>query len=1476
MPTKAVKRTLFGFLMLVLLLIALLLTLRMRGVQTWMVNRFLGQMEKKYEGKLTVGKVLIRWPGSIEFNDLLILDPINDTLFFTPSIHVSVHNFDLDKNRLNLGRVVMESPLIQLRQLPSGQMNFEALLESLASKDSTGPGKPVSITANQLVISKGKVQYRRFGSIFKPGSVNWDNILLNNVEVALKDFEMQGASAKVGIDLLSFNEQSGFVLNRFTAGVVIDSTGIKTDHLMLLSGNSRIESENAVAINIMNQSASSHKPMFDIVLGENTYLSPIDLSILAGINTGLTTPLEISGHFTGSPDNARLLNASISWQDLISYSGDLVYQYPGQLKDAFFDLKTRSLVLHLPNLVKEVLSGQIPGFKLVVPDAIRDLGTVDYRGVFTGTFEDFITTGDWKVAQNEIATNLRVNRNLTNKGYNFKGSVSASGFNPDQWIKDTTGVTAIDFNLYVDGLWDGDSAVNALLVGDIGRFDFNGYTFRFLSIKGAASESRFDGSLSLNDPNVNLNLAGSFDFAPKKPVLDFKLLLEKADLHALNLVKTDSIANLKVDIHGNFAGDAIDDLNGELTVTNSVYTNSRGSLPVNNLVISSVEESGRRKMMLSSDYIDARVIGNVHFDDFTAQVQSLIARFIPVLTKTKPIRSDHLNDFAFNVQIKNSNPVTRVLLPGFQCKDNSRISGSYHAVDQTISIEGISPQFALGGGQFTGLDVLIQSKGDSLILSGGLDKIQLDKNTVFEKVNLGASLTQNQMTTILKWSSNEITRTNGRIVCNGLMSQTSSGGLRGNFKFPTADIVFNDSVWRINPFQIIADKNSIEVDHFLISHNIENLGLNGSISLNPADTLFVGFNNVNLDNLSRLIGSKDFRLRGLMTGDARFFDMRNKAMFLTEIRIDSLSINGQPMGLTTLSSRSAGTGEPLMMEVQIKRGSIKTLQLTGQYNPVTDSLNFDLTVDKLRMDIANPFVNDDLQDVKGLATGNVSIRGTRKDPLLNGNILMQKASFIIDYLNTRFSFTHNVVITPDAFTVTDMKMLDDEGHLGHVTGAIRHQKFENLSLDFEVDFTNFVLLNEVESRNEGYWGRAYATGVGSIKGPLESMTIDVSAKTSANTKFFIPVYTTDEAAKMDFITYVERPKDDIEVDLLDFSDENRKGYEVNIYGITVNIDLEITPEAEVQLIFDSKVGDVIHASGSGNLRVFIPPTSAWTITGDYTIEQGDYQFTLQNMPVKRLQIEPGATLKWTGDVANAQLDIDAVYRTKASLYDLLQDESNPDLTQRIPVECHLVMTGYLETPNFDFNIVLPPTSNDLARTQLQNLTKEELNKQVISLLILNRFTPLQGTGSGTARGYENAGISTTTEVLSNQLNYWLSQISKDFDVGFNYRPGDQLTSDEVEVALSKQLLKNRMTINVNGNVDVRPTTANTSQLVGDVEVEYKIKPSGKVRVKAFTRANDHLLYEYAPYTQGVGLFYREEFDTFGDLARKYRDKIFRK
>ncbi len=1476
MPKKAINRTLTAFLIVGIILALTFVTIRMQKVQTWMVNRFLAGIEKKYDGKLSVRKVNIRWPHRIEILDFLILDQLNDTLIYVPSMSLSVNKLNLDKNRLSLNRLEIENPLVQLRQLPSGQMNYELLLEALSTPDSTGESQPFSLAATQFVVRNGKFQYRMFGSINKPGQLTWDNLLLKNIEISVKRFDLDGDKVKADIDLLSFNEQSGFSMNKFSANVVVDSNTIHSDNLIMQTGNSLIESVSANATGLWKVNGKPAELDLDVVLGRNTYIGPADFTLLTGTNTGLTTPLEISGVFTGSPDNARLMNASLIMQNLVNFEGDLVYNYPGNLQDAFFDLKTRSLSLNMPNLVRDVLSGQIPGFELKVPVPLTDLGTLEYTGVFTGTFENFITSGNWNFDYGSFTTNLQVNKNRPLKGYNFKGSVSASDFNPDQWVDATSGVSGMTFNLDVDGVWDGDKSVSALLSGEVSQFNLNGYTFQYLSINGKATDSKFNGSLKLRDPNANIDLTGDFDFGKDRPTVDFNLLVNHADLCAINLVTNDTKAELKVDLHGNLTGTAIDDIDGEITVKNSSYTNSRGTLPITELTLSSVPEFGQRKIILSSEYLDARVVGNVHIDDLTAQVTSLIAKFIPALTKTQTIRYDHLNDFTFNVQLKNATPLTRVLFPGFQCKDNTRLGGFYSAVNQTISLEGISPQFVTAGGQFTGLDILIQSKGDSLVLAGGLDKIQLDRNTVFEKIKLDGALGDNQMTAILNWNANGTKGPRGKIGCTGFMSQSETGYLTGLFKFPASEMILNDSLWTIDNFKIVADRQKIHIDHFRIAHNDENLSLDGAASIDPADTLYVRFHKVNLDNLRRVISSEDFNIQGRTTGEARLFDMNKGGMFLTEARIDSLKVNGQPMGLATLSSRSTGSGEPVLMDVLIQRNSVKTLQLHGQYHPGSDSLDFDLAVDKLRMDIFNPIVYDELLDVRGEASGKVQIRGTRSVPLINGNAMVQDASFVVNYLNTRFYFSHNVVITPNAFTVTNVDMQDEERNHAVVSGSVIHNKFSTLNLDFDVSFTDFVLLNEVESRNEGYWGRGYGTGVGTIKGPLKNLVIDVSARSSKKTKFFVPVFTTDEARMIDFITYVEKPKEEADADLMDFSSESAKGYEVNLNGATVNIDLDVTPDADLQLIIDSKVGDVIHAKGSGNLHVFIPPDSKWTLTGDYTMDQGDYQLTLKGMPVKRLQIEPGATLKWTGDVSNAQLDIDAVYRTKAALYDLLQDESTTDFTQRLPVECHLLMTGYLEAPLVAFNIDLPPTSNDIARTQLQNLSKEELSKQVISLLVLNRFTPLQGTGSGTASRYEKAGISTTTEVLSNQLSYWLSQITNDFDVGFNYRPGDQLTSDEVEVALSKQFLNNRMTINVNGNYDVRPTTGNTSQLVGDVDVEYKIKQSGKVRVKAFTRANDHLLYEYAPYTQGVGVFYREEFDTFGDLIRKYKEKWSRK
>ncbi|MCK4922217.1 MAG: translocation/assembly module TamB domain-containing protein, partial [Bacteroidales bacterium] len=343
-------------------------------------------------------------------------------------------------------------------------------------------------------------------------------------------------------------------------------------------------------------------------------------------------------------------------------------------------------------------------------------------------------------------------------------------------------------------------------------------------------------------------------------------------------------------------------------------------------------------------------------------------------------------------------------------------------------------------------------------------------------------------------------------------------------------------------------------------------------------------------------------------------------------------------------------------------------------------------------------------------------------------------------------------------------------------------------------------------------------------------------------------------------------------------DDENGNYEVQMQGLTMDFNLEITPEAEVQLIFDPKVGDILRGRGNGNLNLSISTLGKFEIYGDLIIEEGDYLFTLQNIINKRFKVNQGGSIIWNGDPADASIDLQAIYSLSTSVYEL-SPEPQEELKKRIPVECHILMTDKLMSPTIKTDIILP-TADQETRNIVSNSinTEEELTKQFLSLLIINSF--YSETSDRLTGDYNAANVAGTaaSELFSNQLSNWLSQISNDFDLGLNYRRGDEISSNELEVALSTQILNDRVTIN--GNLDVGADQTeqflgapNTNNIVGDFDIDFKLTNNGKVHVKAFNRANDNLLLQTSPYTQGFGIFYREDFNSLEDLMQRYRDAI---
>ena len=289
--------------------------------------------------------------------------------------------------------------------------------------------------------------------------------------------------------------------------------------------------------------------------------------------------------------------------------------------------------------------------------------------------------------------------------------------------------------------------------------------------------------------------------------------------------------------------------------------------------------------------------------------------------------------------------------------------------------------------------------------------------------------------------------------------------------------------------------------------------------------------------------------------------------------------------------------------------------------------------------------------------------------------------------------------------------------------------------------------------------------------------------------------------------------------------------------------------------------------------------------GDYVIESGDYLFTLENIINKKFELEKGGTIKWSGIPYKADINLSAIYKARASLkpFFATADSTSSVYKNRYPIDLKLLLTKDLLSPEINFDISIPTVDAATRQQVLGYLnTEAEMNRQVFSLLVLNSFvTPLQlsGAGGGTNAGALAGSVAgtSTSELLSSQLSSMLSKISKDFDVGVKYRPGDAITTKEMEVALSTQLFNDKVTIDGNLGVNGANTknpNQNPNTIVGDVNVDYKLTDDGKVRVKAFNRPNDITqVYTSSPYTQGLGIVYREEFDTIGELYKRYLNSL---
>jgi hypothetical protein len=323
------------------------------------------------------------------------------------------------------------------------------------------------------------------------------------------------------------------------------------------------------------------------------------------------------------------------------------------------------------------------------------------------------------------------------------------------------------------------------------------------------------------------------------------------------------------------------------------------------------------------------------------------------------------------------------------------------------------------------------------------------------------------------------------------------------------------------------------------------------------------------------------------------------------------------------------------------------------------------------------------------------------------------------------------------------------------------------------------------------------------------------------------------------------------------------------------MNFEVTPETELNVVFNNQTQDKIVCYGNGKVNMKIDDKdNDIKMAGKYNIQNGSkYNFAMGQIK-KDFTIESGSFIEWTDNIEDATINIITSFNTRSD-YGALAPELEETTLANQPINCELLLNGQLLKPEITFNLKSDPTIPETGKALLNRVLddKTEVNRQFFSLLVFNRFQPLKGNIS--------ASGSAALDLAEAQINDLLSKASEEFKMKMNI-------DKDIELNVQKTFLKERLIITTSVGVETganetdgttETTTSTTSKntIIGDVRIEYLINEKGTFRVNAFNESNRNTVNQSAGlFTQGAGLNYQEEFNGWNDfqLIQSFLD-IFR-
>jgi hypothetical protein len=872
--------------------------------------------------------------------------------------------------------------------------------------------------------------------------------------------------------------------------------------------------------------------------------------------------------------------------------------------------------------------------------------------------------------------------------------------------------------------------------------------------------------------------------------------------------------------------------------------------------------------------VNGEIKGQYNFASLPNSLMYLLSKYVPSVTH--PVtQTKSQNDFDFSFRISNTEKLTEMLQLPITFYDETILKGTYSDYTNRIFLESNIPSIKWGKSTYNSASIVVNNDDEKAFLTAKFSTTNNKNDHINVAFNLSAN--NDAADCKLNWSNSGVQTYSGVLDLHSKFLERSKDAMPAfDVDIRPSAFIFNDTTWQIAPSHVLVDSGRVTVRDFAISKPDQYLKFDGCVSKSIKDTLNLSLKNINLDYIFNTVNINKVHFGGNATGDFVLTNLLKDPILLTNnLVVNDFAFNNTRFGNLKLYSEWDAPKSGILMKGTLDGYLGNKSSVHGYIFPTKDSISMNIDANNLNIDFLRVYLGGILKDLSGYASGKALLIGNFSRLTVIGDVKLNDFRFGIDYLNSYFTLNDSIHLRHNSIYFNNVNLLDKDKNVAIATGILQHKFLADWRYSIQMNTSNILAFNATARQNPVFYGPVYAGGRVSINGNEALTNIDINLQSNAGTKFVVSLNEQKSASEYNFITFRNRNQE-----LLDLQKEEelelRKKMpqlfekpKVSSSELNINLLIDIQPVSNLSLVMDPNTGDMIETNGSGNLRLAYNNKKDVQIFGTYNIERGNYGFSFQNFIKKRFAIKEGSTVTFRGDPYSADLGIKAIYTTTADITDL--DESfatDKDISRTsTQVQCVLDITGDMHKPDLKFDLNLPNNTEEVNRRVKSIVnTDDMMARQIVYLLSINRFYTPDYLNTGAARPNQLSSLASAT--LSSQFNNVISQITDKVNIGTNLKlDNTAYTNLEVEVALSSQLLNNRLL--VNGNLGYRDNISNKATFIGDFDLEYKLTKAGNFRVKGYNHTNDRYYYiKSSLTTQGLGLLYKKDFDNLLDLFRK--------